>query len=169
VRIILYTILQRRAELHQTILTKLDKNEWLFVVPKPEVLTVLCSKHESSDVTLIVTWKLKLSNPCKGYRSRILIQTQLNISTNNTGKYIIPHFPLELDCFELQGRNFSLNDIHLNLPLNNIIHHLDDLKVAKHKVEEVEKLIEEQDWKLRHSNMDNYLSFSLMWEWLLRL
>jgi hypothetical protein len=43
--------------------------------------------------------------------------------------------------------------------LNNVIHHLDDLKVANHKVEKVEKLIEEQDWKLRHSNMDYHLSF----------
>jgi hypothetical protein len=42
--------------------------------------------------------------------------------------------------------------------LNSIIHHLDYLKVANHKAEEVERLIEEQDWKLRHSNVD-YLSF----------
>ena len=33
------------------------------------------------------------------------------------------------------------------------------MKVANHKVEEVEKLTEEQDWKLRHSNMDHHLSF----------
>ena len=101
----------------------------------------------------------KLSNLCKGYGCRILVQTQLTISTNNTDKDIIPHLPLEFDCCEFQGRNFSLNDTHLNLPLNNVIHHLDDLKVANHKVEEVEKLTEEQDWKLRHSNMDYHLSF----------
>jgi hypothetical protein len=43
--------------------------------------------------------------------------------------------------------------------LNNVIHHLDDLKIANHKVEEVERQITEQDWKLRHSNMDYNLSF----------
>ena len=145
VRTIPSTCSQRIAELNQTIWTQLDNNEWLFVAPKPEVLTVLCSKHEPSDVTLIGTGKLKLSNLCKGYGSRILIQTQLTISTNNTDKDIIPHLPLEFDCCEFQGRNFSLNDIHLNLPLNNVVHHLDDLKVANHKVDEVEKLIEEQD------------------------
>jgi len=66
---------------------------------------------------------------------------------------------LEFDCCEVQGKNFSLNIIHLNLPLTNVIHHLDDFKVANHKMEEVEKLIEEQDWKLRHSNIDYHLSF----------
>jgi hypothetical protein len=43
--------------------------------------------------------------------------------------------------------------------LKNAIHQLDDLKVANHKVEEVERLISEQDWKLRHSNMDYHLFF----------
>jgi hypothetical protein len=42
--------------------------------------------------------------------------------------------------------------------LNNVIYHLDDLKVANHRVE-VEKLIEDQVWKLKHSNMDYHLSF----------
>ena len=159
VRTIPSTCSQRIAELNQTILTQLDKNEWLFVAPKREVLIVLCSKHEPSDFTLISTGKLKLNNLCKGYGSRILIQAQLTISTKNTDKDIIPHLPLEFDCCEVQGMNFSSNKIHLNLPLTNVIHHLDDLKVAYHKVEEVEKLIEEQDWKLRLSNMDYHLSF----------
>ena len=155
---------KRTAELNQTIWTKLDNNEWLFVAPKPEVLTVLCSKHEPSDVTLIGTGKLKLNNLCNGYGSRIQIQPQLNKSTHNTDKDIIPHLPLEFDCCEFQGKNSSLNDIHLNLSLNNVIHHLDDLKVANHKVKEVERLIEEQDWKPRPSNMDYHLSFLSMWK-----
>ena len=58
---------------------------------------------------------------------------------------------------EVQGK-ISLKSILLNLPLNNVIHHLDDLKVANHKVE-VERLIEEQDWKVKHSNMDYHLPF----------
>ena len=49
---------QRITELNQTVWTQLDNNEWLFVAPKPEVLTVLCSRHEPSDVTLIGTGKL---------------------------------------------------------------------------------------------------------------
>ena len=121
VRSIPPTCSQRIAELNQTIWTQLDKNEWLFV------LTVLCSKHEPSDVTLIGTGKLNLNNRCNGYGSTIVIQAQLTISTNYTDKDIIPHLPLEFDCCEVQGGKFSLSNIHLNLPLTNVIH-LDDLK-----------------------------------------
>ena len=39
------------------------------------------------------------------------------------------------------------------------MHHLDDLKIANHKVEVVEGLIEGQECKLRHANMDHHLSF----------
>jgi hypothetical protein len=65
------------TEINQTIWTQLDNNEWLFVAPKSEVLTILCSKHEPSDVTIFVIGKLELSILCKVYGSRILIQTQL--------------------------------------------------------------------------------------------
>ena len=43
--------------------------------------------------------------------------------------------------------------------LNIVIHHLGDLKVANHKVQELEILITEQDWKLGLSNTDYNLSF----------
>jgi hypothetical protein len=51
--------------------------------------------------------------------------------------------------------------IHLDFPLKNEIQHLDDMKEANDKVEEVERLIAEQEWKLRPSNMDYHLSFVL--------
>jgi hypothetical protein len=138
VRIIPSTCSQRITELNQTMWTQLDNNEWLFVAPKPDVLTVLCSRHEPSDVTLTGTGKLKLNNTCKGYGSKILIEAQLTISMNNSDKDIIPHLPLEFDCCEAEGKNFNLNNIHLDLPLKNVIRHLDDLKVVNHKVEEVD-------------------------------
>jgi hypothetical protein len=62
-----------------------------------------------------------------------------------------------LTC-EAQGNHFSLNNILLDIPLNNVIHHLDGMKVANKKLE-VERLIAEEDWKLIHSNMDFHLSF----------
>jgi hypothetical protein len=110
VRTIPSTCSQRISELNQTVWAQLDNNEWLFVAPKPEVLTVLCSKHEPSYVTLIGTGKLKLNNMCKGYGSRLLIQAQLTMSTNYTDTDIIPHLPLKFDCCEVQGKNSILNN-----------------------------------------------------------
>jgi hypothetical protein len=102
---------------------------------------------------------VKLNRKCKVYGSRILIQAQLTVSTNKSDNDIIPHLPLEFDCREVQGGNCSLNDMHLNLTLNDVILRLYDMNVAKHKLDEVQKLTEEQEWKMRQSNVDYHLSF----------
>jgi hypothetical protein len=49
---------QRIVDLKHTLRTQLDGNEWLFVTPTSDVLTVLCSKHEPMDVILLGTGKL---------------------------------------------------------------------------------------------------------------
>jgi hypothetical protein len=64
VRTIPSTCSQRIAELNQTIWTQLHNSEWL-LPQKLKVLTILCSKHEPSHVTLIGTEKLKLKNLCR--------------------------------------------------------------------------------------------------------
>ena len=43
--------------------------------------------------------------------------------------------------------------------MKNIVNRLDDLRLASHKVEEVERLNSEQEWKLKHSTSDFHLSF----------
>jgi hypothetical protein len=129
---------QRVVEITQTVWTQLDDNEWLYVAPRPEVLTVLCSKHEPSDTETVGTGKLKLHSACKGYGSRILIQAQTTMSINNTDKDIIPPLSLDYDCCLSEEKNAKLNKIRLDLPLKNVITRLDDLRLASRKVEEVE-------------------------------
>jgi hypothetical protein len=53
---------QRIVELNHTLWTHLDHNEWLFVAPTFAFLTVLCSKHEPTDVRLIGPGKLHLNS-----------------------------------------------------------------------------------------------------------
>jgi len=48
---------QRIIQLNHTLWTQLDNNEWLYVAPKPDVLTVLCSEHEPTDIKLLGTGK----------------------------------------------------------------------------------------------------------------
>ena len=52
-----------------------------------------------------------------------------------------------------------LRDTHLELPLKNIVNRLDDLKLASHKVDEVNRLIFEQEWKIKHFTSYSHLSF----------
>jgi hypothetical protein len=53
----------------------------------------------------------------------------------------------------------NLNDIHLELPLKNIVNRLEDLRLASHKVKEVDKLISEQEWKFKQTKFYFHLSF----------
>jgi hypothetical protein len=75
---------------------------------------------------------------CRSYGAKVCIQAQMTISTDNTDKDIIPHLSLEYDCCEPEGKKINLNNIHLDSPLKNVVNHLDDLRIASHKVDEVE-------------------------------
>ena len=131
----------------------------MYVAPRPNVLTVLCSKQEPSNIEIAGTGKLKLHSACKAYGSRILIQAHTIKTSNNTEKDIIPSLFLEYNCCAPEGRTTKLNKIQLELPLKSIVNCLEDLRLASHKVEEVDRLISKQEWKLKQSNFDFHLSF----------
>jgi hypothetical protein len=150
---------QRIAEINQTIWTQLGDNEWLYVAPRPDILTVLCPKQESSDIEITGTGKLILHSACKAYGSRVLIQAQTVETFNSTDKDIIPPLSLEYDCCLSEGRTTKLDNIRLELPMKNIVNRLEDLRLASLKVEEVDKLISDQEWKIKQSNFDFHLSF----------
>jgi hypothetical protein len=96
---------------------------------------------------------------CKAYRTKVLILAQVTAETNNTEKDIIPHVSLDIDCCQAESKNINLNNIRLYLPLKNKINHLDDICVTSRRVYDVERLISEQEWKIKHSNIDCHLSF----------
>jgi hypothetical protein len=66
---------------------------------------------------------------------------------------------LAYDCCGSVDQNFKLNELHLHIPLRSVTNSLDDLRIASHKVEDVENLLHEQDWKIKHSTVDSHLSF----------
>jgi hypothetical protein len=43
---------QRKVELNQTLWTQINNNEWLYVAPRVDTLTVLCSGQEPTDVEI---------------------------------------------------------------------------------------------------------------------
>jgi len=66
---------------------------------------------------------------------------------------------LEYDCCGSIDRKPKLNELRLHIPLRSVAGFLDDFKIASHKVEDVEKLILEQEWKVKHLTFDSQLSF----------
>ena len=79
------------------------------------------------------------------------------LSVNNSEKDIIPPISLDYDCGEFIGQ-VKFKDIHLELPLKGVANRLDDLRLASHKVDEVNRLILEQEWKIKHSTSYSQLS-----------
>ena len=111
---------QRIVDLNHMLWKQLDGNEWLFVTPTSDVLTLLCSKHEPMDVKLLGTGKLQLNLMCRAYGNRILIQSHATIVSNRTNKDIIPPMSLRYDCCGSIDKNFKLNELRLHIPLRSV-------------------------------------------------
>ena len=118
---------------------------------------MLCSKHEPTDVKLLGTGKLQLNSMCKAYGSRIFIQSHSTLVSNRTSKDVIPPLSLKYDCCGGIDNTFKLNELHLHIPLRSVTSSADDLRFASHKAEDVENLILEQVWKIKHSTVDSHL------------
>jgi hypothetical protein len=65
--------------------------------------------------------------------------------TTNTEKDFIPPLSLAYDCCTFEKRGVKLKNIQLDSPLKNTVNRLEDLRLASHKVEEVDKLTSEQE------------------------
>jgi len=96
---------------------------------------------------------------CKAYGRRIFIQSHSTLVSNRTSKDVIPPLSLEYDSCGGIDNTFKLNELHLHIPLRSVTSSLNDLRFVSHKVEDVENLILEQDWKIKHSTVNSHLSF----------
>ena len=110
-----------------------DSNEWLYVAPRPDTLTILCSKQEPTVIEIEGTGKLRLHGNCKAYGTAVLIQAQTDVNFSNSAKDIIPPLSLDYECCNFVGKNVKLRDIHLELPLKNIMNRLDDFRLASQR------------------------------------
>lgn len=66
---------------------------------------------------------------------------------------------LSFDCCETPEETATFEKLEFDVPLQNVLSHNDDLKFAGHKIEEIQKLIDDQEWKLNHNEKTNNLSF----------
>jgi hypothetical protein len=77
-------------------------------------------------------------------------------ANNNRKVYYSPHYLLIMIIVHLRRKPLN---IHLDLRLRNIVNRLEDRRLASHKVEEVDKLISEQKWKIKETKFNYHLSF----------
>jgi hypothetical protein len=127
-------------------------NQWLFVTPQKETLTVLCPQGTTT-LKLQKEGKLTLKPGCKSYSAYITLYAVSTITTNVTNDYI-PSAPVDFNyCFEDVDK-VNLEDLALQVPLVNIMSNMDDLRVASLKADEIEQTIKDQE--LKH-NQNLYL------------
>jgi hypothetical protein len=122
-------------------------NEWIFIAPRIETFTVLCPQKTVS-LKLQNTGKLHLGSECKGYSPYVTLYAMSIRKFNMSGDYI-PVAPIYFDCCFEDLKEINLEQLLLQLPLENIISSVDDLRVAIVKVDEIQDMIKGQE--LKHS------------------
>jgi hypothetical protein len=120
-------------------------NQWLYVAPEPEKLSVLCDANVLQ-IDLNGRGRLTLQPGCKAYTSYVTLYAMSTI-TRNISNDFLPTVPMDFDCCLVFEKTEDFSQLPLSIPLSNILSSVDDLRIASHKVDEVEKIIKEQDEK----------------------
>lgn len=118
----------------------LKHNQWLYVLPKPTTLTLVCG-HHIEDVDVHGTGLIQLNQDCKGYTDFIVLETSSETHSNITHE--VPGISIiEDDCCIVSKVNVS-GTLHLKpVKLTNV--DLSELKYADNKLEELDKIITHQ-------------------------
>jgi hypothetical protein len=141
---------KRILELRETLWTPLRDNSWIFMAPVTNHITVICPGQEPTEIEIKGSGTLTFLADCTGYGEKILIRSITTHSVNRTNKDIISPLQLEVNCCETQFNRISLNELQLESPIKNILTHNNELEMASYKIKEVERLIADQEWKMKH-------------------
>jgi hypothetical protein len=121
-------------------------------------MTILCPDQQPTELEIKGNGILSFLTDCTGYSDKIMIRSVTSHYVNQTRKDIIPALYLPFDFCESEGTKIHLDELQLETPLKNILTHNDELQLASYKVNDVQKLIEEQEWKLKHERSAHQLS-----------
>jgi hypothetical protein len=118
-------------------------NQWLYVAPKPEKLSALCNENVRQ-IDLRGRGRLTLQPGCKAYTSYVTLYA-MSTTVKNISNDFLPTIPMNFDCCVIFGKTKEFSQVPLPIPLSNVLSSADDLRMASHKVSEVERMIQEQE------------------------
>ena len=155
------------VDLKKTFWISLRDNAWIYMAPVPERLTVLCIGQKPTDIEIgILVYGsfgvLIFLSACTGYGNTVIIRFLTLHPVNNTVKDINQPLNLTHDNCEMTVDALSLGEIQLETPIKSIPTHDGDLHFANHEVESVQKLVDEQEWKVKHSAGKNMSLLSMI-------
>jgi hypothetical protein len=145
---------KRVVDLLHSVWTQLSSNAWVYFVPRSETVTILCGERPPVDVVITGIGKLLIEANCKGYGKSALFQTHSvsNLDTPGYESDFLSTVQWEYDCCEWLDVKVNISSVSLNSSFKHVVSHLDDLKIASHKISEVESLIRESEWKRLHTS-----------------
>jgi len=146
---------QTIVDLKETIWISLRDNAWIYVAAVPERLTVIYIGQRPTDVEITGSGVLTFLSACAGCGDTVIIRSLTVHSVNNTDKDINQPLNLTHDCCAITVDALPLGEVQLEAPMKSIPTHDGDLHLANHKVENVQKLIDEQEWKVMHTAEKN--------------
>jgi hypothetical protein len=142
---------QKIVELKETLWISITDNARIYVAPVPERLTVLCKGHKPTDIEIKDSGVLTFLSDCTGYGNNVMIRSLTVHSVSNTGKDVNHPLNLTHDCCEMTIDALPLGEVKLEIPIKGISTHDGDLRLANHKVDTVQKLVDEQEWKVKNT------------------
>jgi hypothetical protein len=153
---------QKIVKLQETLWISLIDNVWIYVAPVPEHLTVICKSQKPTDIEIKDSGVLTFLSDCMGYGNNVMIRSLAVRSVNNTDKDINHPLNLTPDCCEMTIDALPLGEVKLEIPIKGILTHDGDLHLANHKVDTVQKLVDEQEWKVKNTAEKEMLLLSMI-------
>jgi hypothetical protein len=151
------------VQLTHTVWTQVNDNEWIYYTPGVDSMTVLCTGSDPVDIPLKGAGKLTLDPTCKGYSRAALLQPMRVIKANGSrkGNNQLVQVPLHNECCEELGTRLNFSVLNLDLNFRETVSHADDLKYVGVKIKDLEKHIQEHEWKEKHSVIRHGYSIAL--------
>lgn len=144
----------RIVSLTHPVWTQLEKrNEWIYIIPSSNSVTIVCSHKEPVEVILSRTGKLKIQAGCKGYTKTAVLSTtsEVKVNATRTGGDLLSKVDAEFECCENFGSHINLSHIDLDMKFKHVVNQVEDLKFASFKISELEKLAREHEWKNKYT------------------
>ena len=143
------------VKLTHTVWTQVYDNEWVYYTPGVDSMTVLCTDRDPIDVPLRGAGKLTLEPTCKGYSKAALLQPvrEIRADGSKSGNNQLIQVKLQNECCEELGTRLNLSTLELDLNFRETVSHADDLKYVGVKVKDLEKHIQEHEWRNKHSTV----------------
>jgi hypothetical protein len=161
IRLISQSCGQRIIDLKERLWIPVKDNAWIYVAPVPEHLTVLHTGQKSADVEITGSGVLTFLAASTGYENTAIIRSLTVHSVNNTAKGINQPLNFTNDCCEINVDTLPSGAIQLEAPIKSIQTHDENLHLANHKIDNVQKLVE-QEQNVTHTSGKNMSFLSLI-------